>query len=94
MKQITISQDLFTAINHLCTGIESKILITAIGLEDNHCPAPTVDYMMAATGITQKNHYFVNRRKLIDKNYLSLNPDGTMHVHTSNILYDYAPTNS
>lgn len=87
-NNIVISRDLFIAINNLCTGVESKILFTIIGHEHDSLFTPSSEYMMNMTGLTQKNHYFVNRKKLMDKGYIQIGADG-MRVNMNAILQDY-----
>lgn len=84
---IIIPKELFAAINTLFTGVESKILITIIG---HGWPfMPSIKYMLKMTGLTQNNHYFINRKKLIDNGYIVLQENGTMSVNTNKILNEY-----
>lgn len=87
-KKFIISEDLFIAINNLCTGVESKILFAIIGHGENTPFIPKPTYMQKLTGLTQQNHYYINRKKLIDKGYIVMDRDG-LHVNTDAILNDY-----
>ena len=82
-------KDLFAAINNLCTSIESKILITIIAHENDILFAPTAEYMLRMTGITRKNHYFANRKKLIEKGYINMGQDGALSINKEKIMSDY-----
>ena len=82
---MTISIDLLTAINHLCTYVESKILLAAIHYAGSN---PTFAEIQQMTGITQPNNYFRARKQLIDIGYLTIDENG-MNVNTSAIINDY-----
>lgn len=82
-------KELFAAINHVCSSIEAKILITIIAHEDEGLFAPTPEYMLRMTGITRKNHYFANRKKLVEKGYINISPDGTISINKGKIISDY-----
>lgn len=86
---IIIPDYLFAAINRLCTGVESKILFTIIAHTSNKPFIPTTEYMLNMTGLTQKNHYFVNRKKLIDKGYINIASDGSLGIDINKIISDY-----
>lgn len=86
---IIIPDYLFTAINRLCTGVESKILFTIIAHTNNKPFIPTTEYMLIMTGLTQKNHYFVNRKKLVDKGYINIATDGSLGINVNKIVSDY-----
>jgi hypothetical protein len=82
---MNISIDLLTAINHLCTYVEFKILLAAIHYAGSN---PTFAEIQHITGITQPNNYFRARKQLIDIGYLTIDENG-MHVNTSAIINDY-----
>ena len=82
-------KELFAAINHVCSSVEAKILITIIAHEDEGLFAPTPEYMLLMTGITQKNHYFANRKKLIEKGYINISPNGALSANREKIIFDY-----
>jgi hypothetical protein len=82
---MTISIDLLTAINHLCTYVESKILLAVIYYDG---VTPTFAQIQKVTGITQSNNYFRTRKRLIDLNYLIIDNNG-MCVNVDTILKDY-----
>ena len=89
-KNIIVPINLLTAINHLCTYAESKVLLATI-----YCgaDAPTSVQMGNITGIKPSNNYFRTRKQLLDLGYLVIGPDG-MHVNADKILEDYTKLTS
>ena len=82
---MTISIDLLSAINHLCTHMESKILFAAIYYDGT---TPSFAQVQQITGITQPNHYFKARKELVGRGYLYLDAGG-MHINADVILEDF-----
>lgn len=82
---MTISIELLSAIHHLCTYIEAKILLAAIHYNGTK---PTFTQIQQLTGIAYSNHYFKYRKQLIDRGYLFIDDNG-VHVNTNAILKDY-----
>lgn len=83
---MSISTNLISAINNLCAGSETKVLLTVL------CNSPckmSTSKMQAATGITKPNNYFRVRKQLLNLGYLIIDNNG-MQVNTDKILSDYA----
>lgn len=87
-KNIIIPTDLFVAINHLCAGVESKILFSIVGYGEDNMFQLTNNQIIKLSGITRKNNYFVSRKKLMDRGYLTIDDNG-LHVNVDTILNDY-----
>ena len=83
---MTISTNIIAAINNMCSGSETKVLLAVLGYETS---TMSTSQMQKVTGITRPNNYFRVRKKLIDMNYLIID-DAGMHVNADKILSDYA----
>ena len=82
---MTISIELLSAIHHLCTYIEAKILLAVIHYNGIK---PTFAQIQQLTGIAYPNHYFKYRKQLVDRGYLFIDDNG-VHVNPDAILKDY-----
>ena len=80
--------DLFSAINNLFNGNESKILLTLLGCKGDGSFSPSTQYMLKMTGITKSNNYFKIRKKLEDKGYIQVDETGNIYVDVDQILAD------
>ena len=80
--------DLFSAINNLFNGNESKILLTLLGCKGDGSFSPSTQYMLKMTGITKPNNYFKIRKKLEDKGYIQVDETGNIYVDVDQILAD------
>jgi DNA-binding MarR family transcriptional regulator len=80
---ITITNRIFEAVNHTCTGTEAQILFVLASY-----PKISTKDAMRMTGITQSNHYFRTRKNLIDKGYIYKTEDG-WQIDEESILSDY-----
>jgi hypothetical protein len=81
--------DLFTAINHLCSGNEAKVLLALLSCKGDGSFSPTTKYMLDLTGIPKPNHFHSVRKALTDKGYLE-EKDGDVYIDTTKILKEYA----
>lgn len=82
---MTISKDLASAINNLCSGSEVKVLLAVL----SYGGASSTAQMQAASGITKSNNYFRTRKQLIERGYLIMSENG-VHVNSEKILSDYS----
>jgi hypothetical protein len=83
--------ELFVAINNLCTGNETKVLLTLLGCKGDGSFSPSTQYMLNTTGIPKANHFSSVRRTLTDKGYLEEH-EGNIYVNTAKILNEFAAT--
>lgn len=81
--------ELFIAINNLCTGNESKVLLTLLGCKGDGSFSPSTQYMLNVTGIPKANHFSSVRKALTDKGYLQ-EKEGDIYIDTAKILSEYA----
>jgi hypothetical protein len=82
---MTISIELLSAINHLCTYIEAKILLASMHYNGTK---PTFAQIQQLTGIPHSNNYFRVRKQLIDRDYLFIDDNG-VYINADAILKDY-----
>lgn len=80
--------ELFIAINNLCSGNESKVLLTLLGCKGDGSFAPSTQYMLNVTGIPKANNFCSIRKSLTEKEYLK-EKDGNIHVNIPKIIFDY-----
>jgi formylmethanofuran dehydrogenase subunit A len=85
--------ELFIAINNLCTGNESKVLLTLLGCKGDGTFSPSTQYMLNMTGISKSNHFHTVRQNLTKKQYIEEN-DGDIYVNTTKILEEYSKKTS
>jgi hypothetical protein len=81
--------NLFVAINNLCTGNETKVLLALLGCKGDGSFSPSTQYMLNVTGIPKANHFSSVRRTLTEKGYLQ-EKDGDIYIDTAKILSEYA----
>ena len=86
---ILIPSDLFAAINHLCNGNESKILLTLLGCKGDGSFSPSAQYVQKMTGISQPNNYYKIRKKLEAKGYIETDAKGNLYIDSNKILKQY-----
>ena len=86
---ILIPTDLFTAINNLCNGNESKILFALLGCKGDGSFSPSAKYIQKLTGIAKPNNYYKTRKQLEDKGYLSTDNQGNLYINTKEIINRY-----
>lgn len=79
-------KDIIIAINNLCTGAETKLLLSMLLCEPDEI---TMQRMLEMTGITKPNNYFRTRKGLMNLGYIVITADGPL-VNTDKILSDYA----
>ena len=80
--------NLFTAINNLCSGNETKVLLALLGCKGDGSFAPSTQYMLNVTGIPKANHFSSVRRTLTQKGYIK-EKDGDIYIDTQKILDEY-----
>ena len=83
---IVLPYDLFVAINNKCPSTEAKILMTLLGCKGDGSFAPSTQYMLATTGITQPNNYFAARKRLMERGYIETDEEGNVYVNVDRIL--------
>jgi hypothetical protein len=79
--------ELFSAVNHLCSGNEAKVLLALLGCKGDGSFSPSTQYMLNVTGISKANHFHTIRKALTDKGYLE-EQDGDIYINTAKILSD------
>ena len=82
---MTISKNLISAMNNLCSGSEVKVLLAVLAHDSQKM---STSQMQKVTGITKSNNYFRVRKQLLNLGYLTIDDSG-MHVNTEKILNDY-----
>lgn len=80
--------ELFVAINNLCTGNETKVLLALLGCKGDGSFTPSTQYMLNVTGIPKANHFSSVRRTLTEKGFLQ-EQDGDIYIDTQKILSEY-----
>ena len=86
---IMIPTDLFAAINNLCNGTESKILLALLGCKGDGSFSPSSKYIQTLTGITKPNNYYKTRKQLEDKGYISTDDQGNLYINTKDLIQKY-----
>lgn len=84
--------ELFAAINCLCSGNETKVLLTLLGCKGDGSFSPSTQYMLDMTGISKANHFHSTRKSLKDKKYIE-EQDGDIYINTKFILSEYKKKN-
>lgn len=80
--------ELFIAINNLCTGNETKVLLALLGCKGDGSFSPSTQYMLNVTGLPKANHFHSIRKALTDKKYLE-EQNGNIYINVSFILSEY-----
>lgn len=80
--------ELVTAINHLFSGNETKILLALLGCKGDGTFCASTTYMLNATGISKANHFTTLRKSLTERGYLE-EINGNVYVNVPKILEDY-----
>jgi hypothetical protein len=80
--------ELFIAINNLCSGNESKVLLTLLGCKGDGSFSPSTQYMLNVTGLPKANHFHSVRKALTDKNYIE-EQNGNIYVNIPFIMSEY-----
>lgn len=83
---VSYPSDLFAAVNQICNGNETKVLLTLLGCKGDGSFAPSTAYVQKMTGITQPNNYYKIRKQLETKGLIKTDEKGNLYIDTQYIV--------
>lgn len=83
---VVYPSDLFAAINQICNGNETKVLLTLLGCKGDGSFSPSTAYMQKMTGITLPNNYYKIRKQLETRGLIKTDEEGDIYIDTQKII--------
>lgn len=78
--------ELFSAINNLCSGNETKVLLTLLGCKGDGSFSPNISYMLKTTGINSPENYYRVKKDLARAKYVEEDKNGNIYINTAQII--------